>query len=218
MNFRFTLSFFFGLLYFTTISSGALGTQDDASPETTPGEAVATFAGGCFWCVESDFDHVAGVIRTISGYTGGNLADPTYKQVSMGGTGHLEAVQIFYNPRMINYETLLDIFWRSVDPTDEGGQFCDRGTSYRTGIFANSLEQERLAEFSKHRLTETGFLGRPIVTLIELAGPFYPAEDYHQNYYKKNPIRYEFYRFQCRRDARLRGLWGKEAHRGIMKQ
>ena len=166
MNFRFTLSFFFGLLYFTTISSGALGTQDDASPETTTGEAVATFAGGCFWCVESDFDHVAGVIRTISGYTGGNLADPTYKQVSMGGTGHFEAVQIFYNPRMINYETLLDIFWRSVDPTDEGGQFCDRGTSYRTGIFANSLEQERLAEFSRHKLTETGFLGRPIVTLI----------------------------------------------------
>ena len=217
MNLRLTLSFFFGVLYFSAISCGTFGAQDDASPATPHGEAVATFAGGCFWCVESDFDHVAGVIRTISGYTGGNLVDPTYKQVSMGGTGHLEAVQIFYNPRAINYETLLDIFWRSVDPTDEGGQFCDRGKSYITGIFANSLEQKRLAESSKHELAETGFLGQPIVTLIEMAGPFYPAEDYHQNYYEKNPIRYEFYRFRCGRDARIRELWGKEAHSGIMK-
>jgi peptide-methionine (S)-S-oxide reductase len=217
MNLRLTLSFFFGVLYFSAISCGTFGAQDDASPATPHGEAVATFAGGCFWCVESDFDHVAGVIRTISGYTGGNLVDPTYKQVSMGGTGHLEAVQIFYNPRAINYETLLDIFWRSVDPTDEGGQFCDRGKSYITGIFANSLEQKRLAESSKHGLAETGFLGHPIVTLIEMAGPFYPAEDYHQNYYEKNPIRYEFYRFRCGRDARIRELWGKEAHSGIMK-
>ena len=168
--------------------------------------------------MESDFDHVTGVIRTISGYTGGKLVDPTYKQVSRGGTGHLEAVQILYNPRVINYETLLDIFWRSVDPTDDGGQFCDRGTSYITGIFANSLEQKHLAEFSKHVLEETGFLGQPIVTLIEMAGPFYPAEDYHQNYYEKSPIRYEFYRFRCGRDARVRELWGKEAHSGIMKQ
>ncbi len=217
MNLRLTLSFFFGVLYFSAISCGTFGAQDDASPATPHGEAVATFAGGCFWCVESDFDHVAGVIRTISGYTGGNLVDPTYKQVSMGGTGHLEAVQIFYNPRAINYETLLDIFWRSVDPTDEGGQFCDRGKSYITGIFANSLEQKRLAESSKHGLAETGFLGQPIVTLIEMAGPFYAAEDYHQNYYEKNPIRYEFYRFRCGRDARIRELWGKEAHSGIMK-
>ena len=217
MNLRLTLSFFFGVLYFSAISCGTFGAQDDASPATPHGEAVATFAGGCFWCVESDFDHVAGVIRTISGYTGGNLVDPTYKQVSMGGTGHLEAVQIFYNPRAINYETLLDIFWRSVDPTDEGGQFCDRGKSYITGIFANSFEQKRRAESSKHGLVETGFLGQPIVTLIEMAGPFYPAEDYHQNYYEKNPIRYEFYRFRCGRDARIRELWGKEAHSGIMK-
>ncbi len=178
---------------------------------------VATFAGGCFWCVESDFDSVPGVVRTISGYTGGLLINPSYEQVTAGGSGHREAVQIFYDPKKVTYAMLLEIFWRSVDPTDDGGQFCDRGESYKTAIFANSPEQKRLAEESKRRLQESAVLSRPIVTAIETAGPFYAAEAYHQNYYKKNPIRYKVYRFGCGRDARIEELWGEEAHRGIAK-
>jgi peptide-methionine (S)-S-oxide reductase len=178
---------------------------------------VATFAGGCFWCVESDFDNVPGVVRTISGYTGGALADPTYKQVSAGGTGHREAVQIFYDPQQVGYAMLVEIFWRSVDPTDAGGQFCDRGESYETAIFANSLEQKQQAEVSKRTLERSAVLGRPVVTPIEVAGPFYPAEDYHQDYYKKNPLRYKFYRYRCGRDSRIEELWGEDAHRGIAK-
>jgi peptide-methionine (S)-S-oxide reductase len=178
---------------------------------------VATFAGGCFWCVESDFDNVPGVVRTISGYTGGALADPTYKQVSAGGTGHREAVQIFYDPQQVGYAMLVEIFWRSVDPTDAGGQFCDRGESYETAIFANSLEQKQQAEVSKRALERSAVLGRPVVTPIEVAGPFYPAEDYHQDYYKKNPLRYKFYRYRCGRDSRIEELWGEDAHRGIAK-
>ncbi len=178
---------------------------------------VATFAGGCFWCVESDFDNVTGVVRTISGYTGGAVSDPTYKQVSAGGTGHREAVQIFYDPKQVSYATLVEIFWRSVDPTDGGGQFCDRGESYETAIFANSLEQKQQAEASKGTLQRSAVLGRPIVTPIEVAGPFYPAEDYHQDYYKKSPLRYNFYRYRCGRDSRIEELWGEDAFRGIAK-
>ena len=178
---------------------------------------VATFAGGCFWCVESDFDNVRGVARTISGYTGGVLKDPTYRQVTAAGTGHREAVQIFYDPKQVTYAMLLEIYWRSIDPTDGGGQFCDRGESYKTAIFANSPEQKRLAEDSKRKLRQSGVLDQPIVTPIEVAGPFYPAEDYHQDYYKKRPISYKFYRFRCGRDARIKALWGKDAHRGIVK-
>ena len=179
---------------------------------------VATFAGGCFWCVEADFDHVPGVERTISGYTGGDLEDPTYRQVSAGGTGHREAVQIFYDPDKVSYETLLEIFWRSVDPTDDGGQFCDRGESYETAIFANSPEQKRLAEDSRRKLGQSAVLDQPVVTPIETAGRFYPAEDYHQNYYQTSSLRYKFYRFSCRRDARIEELWGDQAFRGIAKQ
>jgi peptide-methionine (S)-S-oxide reductase len=182
----------------------------DVSTAALPkGEGVATFAGGCFWCVESDFDKVPGVVRTISGYTGGLLKNPTYKQVSAGGTGHREAVQIFYDPKKVSYEKLLDIFWRSVDPTDAGGQFCDRGQSYETAIFANSPAQRRLAEASKQKLNKSGVLKKPIVTPIETAGVFYPAEDYHQDYYKKNPLQYKYYRYACGRDARVRKVWGK---------
>jgi len=188
----------------------------DVSTAAVPkGEAVATFAGGCFWCVESDFDKVPGVVRTISGYTGGASKNPTYEQVSAGGTGHREAVQIFYDPEKVSYESLLDVFWRSVDPTDAGGQFCDRGRSYETAIFANSPAQRRLAEASKRKLQESGVLKASIVTPIETAGAFYPAEGYHQDYYKKSPLRYKIYRYGCRRDARVRKLWGKDAHRGI---
>jgi peptide-methionine (S)-S-oxide reductase len=193
------------LLVGTPSLSGAAGSD----PE------VATFAGGCFWCVESDFDGVPGVVRTISGYTGGALKDPTYKQASAGGTGHREAVQIFYDPKKVTYATLLEVFWRSVDPTDGGGQFCDRGESYQTAIFAGSPEQKRLAEESKRKLQESGALKRPVVTPIEVAGPFYAAEDYHQDYYKKSSLSYTFYRYRCGRDDRVRDLWGADAHRGI---
>lgn len=179
------------------------------------GLEVAVFAGGCFWCVESDFDKVPGVVRTVSGYTGGSLSDPTYKQVSAGGTGHREAVQIFYDPKQVSYAALIEIFWRSVDPTDGGGQFCDRGESYQTAIFATSLEQKQQAEASKDALERSGVLKQAVVTPIEVAGPFYPAEDYHQDYYENSPIRYKFYRYRCGRDARIEALWGEEAFRGI---
>ncbi len=179
------------------------------------GLEVATFAGGCFWCVESDFDNVPGVLRTVSGYTGGAVADPTYEQVSAGGTGHREAVQIFYDPKQVSYPALVEIFWRSVDPTDGGGQFCDRGESYQTAVFANSPEQKQQAEAFKRKLQRSGVLTQPIVTPVEVARAFYPAEDYHQDYYNKNPLRYEFYRYRCGRDARIEALWGEDAYRGI---
>jgi len=181
------------------------------------GLEIATFAGGCFWCVESDFDGVPGVVKTVSGYAGGSVADPTYRQVVEGGTGHREAVQVFYDPKKVTYATLLDVFWHSVDPTDGGGQFCDRGRSYTTAIFANSPAQKKLADDSKRTLENAGTLAVPIVTAVETAGPFYPAEDYHQDYYKKNPVRYKFYRYSCGRDGRLRSLWGADALRGTTK-
>ncbi len=222
MNLRSMRNGLIAALFFATfgifgaIGGGALADEETASPAAAPkGEAVATFAGGCFWCVESDFDTVPGVLRTISGYTGGVLIDPTYKQVSAGGSGHIEAVRILFDPKKVSYATLLEIFWRSVDPTDDGGQFCDRGESYKTAIYANSAEQKRLAEASKGRLQRSGVLKRPVVTPIETAGPFYPAEDYHQDFYKKSALRYKIYRYGCGRDARIRKLWGAEAHRGI---
>ena len=177
--------------------------------------AVATFAGGCFWCVESDFDAVPGVVETISGYTGGTVDNPTYKQVTAGGTGHREAVQIRYDPKQVSYERLLHVFWRSVDPTDDGGQFCDRGESYQTAIFVGSEEERLLAEASREALEQSEVLDAPVVTPIEMAGAFYPAENYHQDYYTKNPVRYRFYRFSCGRDSRVQQVWGNEAHDGI---
>ena len=189
-------------------SSKVLAASDD-------GLATATFAGGCFWCVESDFDKVPGVVETISGYTGGTVANPDYKQVTRGGTGHREAVQIRYDPKQVSYDRLLHIFWRSVDPTDGGGQFCDRGESYQTAIFAGSEEERRLAEASKEALAQSMVLDAPVVTPIELAGEFYPAENYHQDYYTKSPFRYRYYRFACGRDSRVQQIWGREAHDGI---
>ena len=179
------------------------------------GLAVATFAGGCFWCVESDFDTVPGVVRTVSGYTGGTTDNPTYRQVTAGGTGHREAVQIHYDPEQVSYERLLHVFWRSVDPTDAGGQFCDRGVSYRTAIFTGTEEERRLAQASKDALERSGALEAAVVTPIEPLMTFYPAEDYHQDYYTKNPVRYKFYRYSCGRDARVREVWGDQAHDGI---
>lgn len=196
------------------VTAAALSGWQAAADEK---DAVAVFAGGCFWCVESDFDGVPGVTKTISGYTGGSLKNPTYKAVVRGGTGHREAVQIFYDPDKVSYETLLDVFWRSVDPTDGGGQFCDRGVSYETAIFAVTPEQRQMAEASKKALMASGILKQPIATKIEDASEFYPAEGYHQDYYKKNPVRYKYYRFRCGRDARIVDLWGDQAHQGIAK-
>jgi peptide-methionine (S)-S-oxide reductase len=151
------------------------------------------------------------VIATTSGYIGGSKADPTYEEVSAGGTGHAEAVEVTYDPAKVSYERLLEVFWHNVDPLDAGGQFCDRGDQYRTGIFVHDEEQRRLAEASKQALVASGRFNQPIVTEIESAGPFYPAEDYHQDYYEKNPIRYKFYRWNCGRDQRLAELWSEKA-------
>ena len=171
--------------------------------------AKATFAGGCFWCMEHPFDELAGVVSTTSGYIGGDKANPTYREVSSGTTGHAEAVEVVYDPRKVGYEKLLEVFWMNVDPTDSGGQFCDRGSQYRTGIFYYTDEQKRLAEASKASLAKSKPFKAPLVTEITKATTFYPAEDYHQDYYVKNPVRYKFYRTGCGRDARLKALWGK---------
>ena len=173
-----------------------------------PSTAIATFAGGCFWCVEADFDKVDGVISTISGYTGGAVANPTYEAVGRGGTGHTEAVEIVYDPAKVTYEKLLDVFWHNHDPLAKNRQFCDRGDQYRPAIFYHNEEQRRLAEQTK-AMHQARFK-QPIQTEIVKAGPFYKAEEYHQDYYVKNPIRYQFYRFNCGRDARLEELWGKK--------
>ena len=173
----------------------------------------AIFAGGCFWCVESDFDKVPGVTATISGYTGGNTESPTYKEVTAGGTGHFEAVEISYDPAVVTYDELLNAFWHSVDPTDAGGQFCDRGQSYQTAVFVTSEEQRSVAEASRNAAQE--MLDIPIVTPIFAAGEFYPAEGYHQNYYQENPLRYRYYRWGCGRDKRVKEVWGEHAYDGI---
>jgi peptide methionine sulfoxide reductase msrA/msrB len=169
---------------------------------------TATFAGGCFWCVEGDFEKVGGVVEAISGYAGGHEQNPTYKQVSSGKTGHVEAVQVVYDPAKVTYKELLDFFWRHIDPTDPDGQFVDRGSQYRTVIFYQNDEQRRLAEKSKEQLAESGQFDKPIVTQIVPLKKFYKAEDYHQDYYKKNPLRYKFYRYRSGRDQFLKKLWG----------
>jgi len=172
----------------------------------TPPLAKATFAGGCFWCMVHPFDSLPGVVSVTSGYAGGDVKNPTYEQVSAGGTGHREAVQIIYDPRRIGYAKLLDVFWHNIDPTDNAGQFCDKGAQYRSAIFYYDETQKRLAEESKQALQRRF---KQIYTDILPAGEFYAAEDYHQDYYKKNPIRYQFYRFNCGRDQRLAHVWGK---------
>lgn len=173
--------------------------------------AKAVFAGGCFWCVESDFDKVAGVISTTSGYTGGKTAAPTYEQVSADTTGHAEAVEIVFDPTRVSYEKLVQHFWRTIDPTTRDRQFCDSGSPYRTAIFAQDAGQLRIATASRAALEKTKPFKEPIVTEVVLASTFYPAEDYHQDYYLKNPVRYKYYRTNCGRDARLKQLWGDAA-------
>ena len=178
-----------------------------AQTSAPPTTAVATFAGGCFWCTEADFDKVEGVISTTSGFIGGMVVNPTYEQVVTGRTGHAEAVEVVYNPAVVSYERLLEVFWKNHDPLAKDRQFCDRGNQYRPGIFYHNEEQRALAEATKK--TYQARFKQPIQTEITAATTFYPAEDYHQDYYKKNPARYKFYRFNCGRDARLEELWGK---------
>ncbi len=175
--------------------------------------AVATFAGGCFWCMEGPFDELDGVISTTSGYTGGQTADPTYEEVSAGGTGHAEAVQITYDPQKISYRELLAVYWPNTDPTTPNAQFCDHGDQYRPAIFFHNDEQRELAVATKEEIERTKTFSAPVVTEITQAAAFYPAEEYHQDFYMKNPIRYKFYRFTCGRDARLATLWGTDHDR-----
>jgi len=179
-------------------------TPMNAKPRKTQ---TAVFAGGCFWCTESDFEKVAGVLEVISGYTGGRTVNPTYEQVSAGGSGHVEAVQVVYDPDQVSYAQLLQVFWRHVDPTDAGGQFVDRGSQYRSVIFYSSDQERNLAEASKQSLAASGRFGKPIATEILPLGEFYPAEDYHQDYYKKNPLRYRYYRHGSGRDQFLEKAW-----------
>jgi peptide-methionine (S)-S-oxide reductase len=212
---HFALAALAGLVTVVLVAASQILSAGAAEPR--PGKAVpalakletAIFAGGCFWCVETDFDKVEGVTDTQSGYTGGWLTSPSYRDVVKEDTGHYEAVKVTYDPARVSYETLVDHFFRHVDPTDAGGQFCDRGDSYRTAIFVADPAQKATAEAVKTRLDRTATLPGPIVTPILDAQTFWPAEAYHQNYAYKNPVSYRFYRFNCGRDARVKAVWGK---------
>ena len=194
----------------TALAVGSPLAQGTTATKPAPaGMAKAIFAGGCFWCVESDFDKVPGVVSTTSGYIGGKVANPSYEQVSSNLTGHAEAVEIVYDPKRVRYEQLLEYFWRTIDPTTKDRQFCDAGSPYRTAVFALNAEQLAAAKASLANLEKSKPFKEPVVTEIALAGPFYAAEDYHQDYYKKNPVRYKYYRNACGRDARLTQLWGR---------
>jgi peptide-methionine (S)-S-oxide reductase len=192
-------------LLLTAIAANAQTTKPAAGAAT----AKAIFAGGCFWCMEHPFDVLPGVVSTTSGYIGGQKKNPTYEEVSSGRTGHTEAVQVVYDPKKVTYEKLLDVFWHNIDPTVKDQQFCDHGSQYRSGIFYTDDEQKRLAEASKAALDRNKPFSAVIVTEITRASEFYPAEDYHQDFYLKNPLRYKYYRSGCGRDARLKQLWGK---------
>lgn len=201
----FTLSFTAPACASSDTSTNPVST---ATADTT---ATAIFAGGCFWCMEKPFDELSGVLDTTSGYTGGTVANPSYEQVSSGGTGHYEAVQVTYDPSQVNYEMLLEVFWRNVDPVDARGQFCDKGQQYRSAIFYQNEAQEAAAEDSKQALANSDRFEQEIATTIQPASTFYPAEDYHQNYYQTHSVRYKVYRFACGRDQRLEEVWGDEA-------
>jgi peptide methionine sulfoxide reductase msrA/msrB len=181
-----------------------------AAEQKEPNTRLATFAGGCFWCTQADFEKVPGVVKVVAGYTGGQKENPSYEEVSSGTTGHVEAIQVYYDPTKVTYQELLDFFWRHIDPTDPGGQFVDRGTQYRSVIFYHEKEQKRLAEESKKALAESGRFNKPIVTEILPFTKFYGAEEYHQDYYKKNPLTYKYYRYRSGRDQFLERAWGKK--------
>ena len=198
-------------IVFLAAALAACASAFAAAPPIPPGHAVATFAGGCFWCMEPPYDKLPGVKATISGYIGGRTANPTYEQVSSGSTGHTEAVQVVYDPKKVAYEKLLEVFWVNIDPTVKDRQFCDAGSQYRTGIFYHDEAQRKAAEASRAAIEKSKTFREPIVTPIEMAGTFWPAEDYHQDYYVKNPVRYNLYRTGCRRDERLKQLWGAKA-------
>jgi peptide-methionine (S)-S-oxide reductase len=189
--------------------------QTNSATTTATATAVvtskATFAGGCFWCVEYDFDKVDGVISTTSGYIGGKTANPTYEQVGSKATGHYEAVEVVFDPKKVSYEKLVEYFWRTIDPTDPNGQFCDKGAPYKTAIFTHDATQSKVAQTSREALEKTKPFAAPIVTEVIAATTFYPAETYHQDYYTKNPVRYKYYRTSCGRDARVKQLWGDQA-------
>ncbi|GAA6138690.1 hypothetical protein NBRC116583_24370 [Arenicella sp. 4NH20-0111] len=198
-----------------TLVAGGLFTpmmhaQDDDIRKVDNKSESALFAGGCFWCIESDFEKLNGVISVVSGYTGGSKETADYKTVSYNDTGHFEAVRVDYNPEAISYRELVEYFWRHIDPTDPNGQFCDKGSSYKSAIFYSSDSEKEAIDLSLNELKNSKPFSEPIVTTIAAAKPFYLAEDYHQDYYKKNPIRYRFYRSGCGRDARVEELWGKK--------
>lgn len=197
------LAFFVGLIFFVCPLKPAVAAQEE--------HQIATFAGGCFWCMEHPFDSLPGVLSVTSGYTGGTKQKPTYQEVSNGSTGHAESVQIIYNPAKISYEKLLQVFWHNIDPTVKDRQFCDVGNQYRSAIFYHTDAQRKLAIQSRDEISRQKSLKEPIVTDIVQASTFYPAEEYHQHYYKKNPFRYRFYRLSCGRDKRLHELWGNAA-------
>ncbi len=195
--------------YFIAVLVGYLMSQNSvlAEDKNTDKSAVAVFAGGCFWCMEPPFDVLPGVIKTTSGYTGGNVDNPSYEEISNGKTGHYEAIEVTYDPKIITYEKLLEVFWHNIDPFDKEGQFCDKGTQYQAVIFYQDDSQKQLAESSKQMIAKN-VDGKELATSIKPAGKFYPAEDYHQDYYLKNPYRYKFYRYTCGRDRRLKQIWG----------
>ena len=201
-----------GLLMMSALLASAVGAagKTDAPAEGRMLEK-ATFAGGCFWCMEHPFDSLDGVVSVTSGYTGGTKKNPTYQEVSAGGTGHAESVQIVYDPARIGYRKLLEVFWHNIDPTTPNRQFCDAGNQYRSAVFYHDGEQKKLAEESKRELERTKTFQGSVATEISPASEFYPAEEYHQQYYKKNPVRYKFYRYNCGRDQRLKELWGTKA-------
>ncbi|MDP9348907.1 MAG: peptide-methionine (S)-S-oxide reductase MsrA [Gemmatimonadota bacterium] len=189
-------------------SGGSEAQARQGAPAGVPLD-TATFAAGCFWCVEEAFDKAEGVVSTTSGYMGGRTRNPTYEQVSAGGTGHAEVVQVVYDPRKVSYEALLSVFWKNVDPLTPNRQFCDVGSQYRAAIFTHGAEQHRQAAASRQALARSGRFKQPIVTEVVAASRFYPAEGYHQDYYQKNPLRYKFYKYNCGRAQRLEELWGK---------
>jgi peptide methionine sulfoxide reductase msrA/msrB len=211
-------TFFFAvisMLLIMTSCHNSSNAQNEKGPimnEKPKKTHTATFAGGCFWCVESDFEKIKGVVEVISGYTGGHKENPSYKEVSAGGTGHVEAIQVLYDPAEVTYEELLDVFWKHIDPTDPDGQFVDRGSPYRTAIFYHDDEQKRIAEQSKKALADSRLFEKPIVTDIIKFSQFYKAEEYHQDYYKKNPLRYKYYRWNSGRDQFLEKAWGERVN------